>query len=163
MATLTARAIGLDMGMLVESAAWAPTYFAEALQQTSTVFELRIINSGAMFYVLRLTGSNFTYSSGVFPTGGTVTGASYRYAHVDQFDLAGVSIPAADIAADFQQVGLDWVLSGLFDAANRFNGSSGDDELYGTNGNDVIDGRAGGDRMAGGAGDDQYVVNKWVL
>ena len=149
--------------MLVDQAAAAPSEFAEVLQKTSTVFELRIINSGGSSYVLKMTGTNFGYSSGTFPNAGTVTSISYRYnSSTNQFDITGAKIPAADVAADFQLGGLDWVLARLFDRTHAIIGSTGDDGLYGSPGNDSINGGAGADRMSGRSGNDSYIVDKWV-
>lgn len=166
MAVFTTTLARLYMPYVLDDAGQAETRdanFRKVNTATTTAFHVTYWNFGpGPQHDLKLTGTNLTYNASGFPSGGTVTGASYGHGPQVEFQMTGGSLRAADLASALQYGGLRYVLQNLFVGSDRIDGSSGDDVLYGFEGNDIIDGKAGGDDMWGGPGNDTYIVDKWT-
>lgn len=100
----------------------------------------------------QLTGA-FTYTNGQL-SGGTVTGFSETYGGVQAMNVAGISIPIADLANLVSASNYDGIINSIFGGVDQLNGSPLPDYLNGAGGADTIDGGDGADYLDGGAGDD---------
>jgi Ca2+-binding RTX toxin-like protein len=96
----------------------------------------------------------FNFTPTGFLTSGTLAGYTVYNAGIKIFDLSGLRVDM-DKLFDVAETGTEDQLGALlFGGADRFTGSTGDDELRAYGGNDKLDGDAGNDTLDGGAGND---------
>lgn len=95
-------------------------------------------------YTVEFQGSGLS-GTGLFPEGGTITRVIITGPEGVTDDVGGLSLSAADLAADFD-IGDDH--------GDDDHGHGGDDDLAGEDGDDDLSGRGGDDDLSGGGGDD---------
>ncbi|WP_173510843.1 calcium-binding protein [Sinorhizobium psoraleae] len=107
---------------------------------------------------LKLVGTGFAFDANGHAVGGTVSSIQILQNNGTTLvqAISGLSVSLElfqDAAIGFDNWGLeDW----LFNRADTFNGSAGDDSMEGRSGNDILNGNGGDDFITGGEGDDTY-------
>ncbi len=123
---------------------------------TATSISFKLTNG----FVLKLTGTGFTFDPAGNATGGTMTGLQLLQSNGTTVmqAITGLSRPLPNVFDVADYFGHDpwslnlWLMSGN----DTINGSSGSDDLQGGAGDDVLKGGKGDDFFVGGAGKDTY-------
>jgi serralysin len=124
---------------------------------SATGFTLSDTSPVAGDYQIIFTGTGLGYTSGNFPTSGTITGAQIRIYNGTTFvttsNWTDLSINAASVPGPLNSdVSLGLAFFGGNDSMNGADGF--DDSIYGYAGNDTLNGNSGHDTLRGLEGDD---------
>ncbi len=108
---------------------------------------------------LKIIGSGLAFSANGDAIGGTITSIQVLQNNgttavmtIKDLNLSFETFQDAAVASYDKWNFEDW----LFNRADTFNGSAGDDDMSGRAGNDILNGNDGNDFITGGEGDDTY-------
>ena len=107
-------------------------------------------------YTVLFEGTDLS-GSGIFPDAGTITRVLITAPGGDTDDETGLSLSAADLAAEFEFGDHDDDDDDSDDGGgddDDLKGDDGDDDISGDDGDDSISGKGGDDDLDGGSGDD---------
>jgi len=149
--------LGLDMN----AASVGGYSFLTVTTQSSTIEAGDFRALGDPNYFVVLFGSDFTYSGGAVPTGGTINRILELSNNQVVFDLVDLSVPASSFAGWVSTGDTNAAYSTIFGGNDYLQGTDFDDTLRGFAGSDVLNGLGGNDTAVYAGSSTNYTLKSF--
>jgi serralysin len=149
--------LGLDMTL----ASVGGYNFLTPTTQSSTIDAGDFRTLGDPNYFVLLFGSNFTYSGGPVPSGGTINRILELSSNQVVFDLVDMFVPASSFAGWVDTGNTNAAYTTIFAGNDYLQGTDFDDTLRGFGGSDVLNGLGGNDTAVYGGSSGSFTLQSF--